>query len=77
MEENVFGVLFETIKLENESHLEAIIQSMDKNSANYVITQAVSYAFRRGAFSLGESEVVSKALRVLNRVDEEDFNSPA
>lgn len=72
MEENIFGVLFETIKLENENHLEAIIQSMDKNSANYVITQALSYAYRRGAFSLGESEVVSKALRVMNRIEPED-----
>lgn len=71
MEENIFGVLFETIKLENENHLEAIIQSMDKNSANYIITQALSYAYRRGAFSLGESEVVSKALRVLNKTEEE------
>ena len=71
MEENIFGVLFETIKLENENHLEAIIQSMDKNSASYVITQAVAYAYRRGAFSLGESEVISKSLRVLNRVEEE------
>ena len=71
MEENIFGILFETIKLENENHLDAIILSMDKSSANYLITQALSYAYRRGAFSLGESEVVSKALRVLNKTEEE------
>jgi len=72
MEENVFGILFETIKLESENHLDAILLSMDKNSANYILTQALSYAFRRGAFSLGESEVISKALRVLNSVEEEE-----
>jgi hypothetical protein len=70
MEENVFGILFETIKLENENHLEIILQTMDKNSATYILTQAISYAYKRGAYSLGESEVISKALRVLNKTEE-------
>lgn len=70
MEEKNFGILFETIKLENESHLEAILQTIDKNSATYILTQAVSYAFRRGAFTLGESEVISKSLRIINKNEE-------
>jgi len=70
MEEEIFGSLFDTIKLENESHLEAILQTMDKTTSIYIITQAISYAYRRGAFSLGEAEVISKSLRVLNKTEE-------
>jgi hypothetical protein len=72
MEENIFGVLFDTIKLENESHLDAILMSMDKNSASFILTQAVSHAYKRGAYSLGESEVISKAVRVLNKPEEKE-----
>lgn len=65
-----FGVLFETIKLENEEHLEAILQTMNKETSIYILTQAVSYAYKRGAFTLGESEVISKSIRVLSAQEE-------
>ena len=74
MENKIFGTLFETIKLENEEHLEAILKTMDKNSATYILTQAISYAYKRGAFSLGEAEVISKSLRVLNNIEEKSGN---
>lgn len=67
MEEKNFGVLFNSVNLESEEHLEVIIQTMNKKSAIFLITQALKYAYDRGSFSLGESEVISKSLRVLNR----------
>lgn len=70
MDNTNFGVLFETIKLENEEHLEAILQTMSKETAIYILTQAVSYAYKRGAFTLGESEVISKSIRVLSTQEE-------
>jgi hypothetical protein len=70
MNKNNFGVLFETINLETEDHLDAILHSMNKETSLYILTQAVSYAYRRGAFTLGESEVISKSLRVLTTQEE-------
>ena len=70
MEKEIFGVLFNKINLENEEHLDVILQTMNKDSAIYFITQAVSYAYDRGSFSLGESEIISKSLRILNRKEE-------
>lgn len=67
MEEQNFGVLFDTIELHDENHLDVILHTMDKNTAIYILTQAVTHSFRKGAFTLGESEVISKSLRILHR----------
>jgi len=74
MDKTNFGVLFETINLETEEHLNAILYSMNKETALYILTQAVSYAYKRGAFSLGESEVISKSIRQLNSIEVEKKN---
>lgn len=66
MDKPNFGVLFETINLETEEHLNAILYGMNKETALYILTQAVVYAHRRGSFSLGESEVISRSIRELN-----------
>jgi hypothetical protein len=47
---------------------------MNKETALYILTQAVSYAYKRGAFSLGESEVISKSIRELNSIEVEKKN---
>jgi hypothetical protein len=72
MEEKVYGVLFNKVNLLDENHLEVILQNMDKNSANYLLIQAVTHAFHSGVFSLGESEVISKCIRVLNQTEEKE-----
>jgi hypothetical protein len=74
MDKTNFGVLFETINLETEEHLNAILYGMNKETALYILTQAVSYAYKRGAFSLGESEVISKSIRELNSIEVEKKN---
>jgi hypothetical protein len=65
-EEELFGKLFKTIPLYNEGHLEIILQTMDKESAVFMLTQAIKYAYDSGIYSIGETEVISKSLRVLN-----------
>ena len=40
---------------------------MDKENASYLLIQAVKKAYHDGAYSLGESEVVSRAIRVMSK----------
>lgn len=72
MQENVYGVLFNKVQLVDENHLEVILQTMDKHNANYLLIQAVTHAYHSGVFSLGESEVISKCVRILNKQDEKE-----
>lgn len=60
-----FGNLFGSIDLLSEEHLEIILSTMDINTANYYLIEAVKSAYRKGAFTIGESEVISKSIRVL------------
>lgn len=71
-EEELYGRLFNTIPLLSEEHLNAILNSMDKEHAIYYLTQAVNYAYLNGVFALGESEVISKSIRILNAQDSKE-----
>jgi hypothetical protein len=63
----LYGELFGSIPLTNEDHLQVILDTMDQNNAVYILTQAIKYAYNQGAYSLGESEVLSKSIRILNK----------
>lgn len=69
-EEELFGKLFKTIPLYNEGHLEIILQTMDNESATFMLIQAVRHAFDKGVYSIGETEVISKSIRVLSKKEE-------
>lgn len=64
-ENEIFGNLFGSINLINEEHLEIILSSMDNDSANYYLIEAIKSAHKKGAFTIGETEVISKAIRIL------------
>jgi hypothetical protein len=67
MENNeIYGNLFGSIPLQSEEHLDLILQSMDEKTALYFLVQAVKYAHHSGIYSLGESEVISKCVRVVS-----------
>jgi hypothetical protein len=68
--EKQFGKLFNLITLESDTQLELILTTMNKSNATYILTQAVKYAYEQGCFSIGESEVISKSIRVLGRPEE-------
>ena len=69
--ENInYGNLFGTIDLIREQHLDIILLSMDKDHSIYYLVEAVKSAHKRGAFTIGESEVISKAIRVLSKIEE-------
>ena len=66
-ENKIFGRLFNSIDLQNDEHLEMILNTMDQKTAVFILTQAVKFAFEQGVFSIGESEVISKSIRVLGK----------
>jgi hypothetical protein len=71
-EQKIFGKLFNTIPLLSEDHLEVLLQSMEKDSALYLLIQAVKYGYDSGVYSLGESEVISKCIRTLSKIEPEE-----
>lgn len=61
----IFGNLFGSIDLINEEHLEIILSTMNRDHAIYYLVESVKSAYRKNAFTIGESEVISKAIRIL------------
>jgi hypothetical protein len=68
---NLYGNLFGTINILDENHLELILTSMDEGHAIYYLVEAIKAAHKRGSFTIGESEVLSKAIRVISKNSEE------
>jgi hypothetical protein len=66
-ENKLYGNLFNTIDLLNEDHLEVILETMDKSHALVYLIESVKAAYERNSFSIGETEVISKAIRILSR----------
>jgi hypothetical protein len=60
------GSLFETINYYSIEDLEKFIGSLTYEQALYCLVQASQAAFNRNAYTMAESEVVSKAIRKLS-----------
>ena len=67
----IFGNLFGSINLLSEEHLEIILSTMDREHAIYYLVESVKAAHKRGAYTIGESEVISKTIRVLSQKNEQ------
>ncbi len=65
-EEEIYGKLFNVIPLMDDNHVDLLLSTMTKETAIYYLTHAVNLAYHNGMYSLGESEVLSKSIRVLN-----------
>ena len=61
------GFLFESIAFYSEESVENMIDNLDKKTTYYILTQALSYAHTKNVFTLTESEIISKCLRILNK----------
>lgn len=66
----IFGNLFGTIDLLSEEHLNIILTTMNSDQSLYLIIESLKAAHKRGAFTIGETEVISKAIRVLSKTDD-------
>ena len=70
-EQELFGKLFNSIPLYTESHLDVMINTMDKEQSIYYLIQAVSHAYHSGLYTIGETEIISKAIRIISKKEEE------
>ena len=59
------GTLFDTINYTNLTDLDKFVQNLNGDQSLYCIVHAAKSAHKRGAFSIEESEVVSRAIRIL------------
>ena len=59
------GSLFESITYYNDEQLNQFIINMNQQQAIYCLIEAAKAAYRRGSYSLEESEAISKSLRVI------------
>lgn len=66
-QQEIFGNLFGTIDLLTEEHLDILLSTIDKDHALYYLVESVKAAHKRGAFTIGESEIISKSIRVLSK----------
>jgi hypothetical protein len=66
-EEELYGKIFDEIPLISEEHLDIIVSSMSEQDAIYFLIHASKSAYHRGAFSIGESEILSKAIRIVSK----------
>jgi hypothetical protein len=64
-EKELFGNLFNIIPIHNQEHLDTILNTIDKEQAIFYLVQAVKYAYQQGSYSIGETEVISKCIRML------------
>jgi hypothetical protein len=69
-ENKEFGNLFGTIPLISEEHLDAILTTMEEKESTYYLIEAIKAAYNRGAFTIGEVEVISKAIRVSTSIND-------
>ena len=69
-EEKLYGKLFNTIPIYTEDHLDLMLQTLNKENAIQLLIHAVKTAYHQNVYSIGECEVISKSIRVVNRVDE-------
>lgn len=72
--ENTPFKLLGSLQFMSEEHLELFFQTLDKNSAIYCLVEAVKYCNSRGAFTLGEAELLAKSIRTLSKTESKEEN---
>lgn len=64
---NPIGQLFGTISYTSQSDIDKFVENMTVEQAFYILNLSLKYSQSRGLFSLEESEVISKSLRVFTK----------
>lgn len=70
MEQKSYAKIFNNFDFVSKEHLEMFFQTMDSNVATQTLIHAIKCAYERGAFTIGEVEVISKTIRVLSEPQE-------
>ena len=64
--QEIIGSLFNTIHYSSNEQLNLFIDGMNEEQAMYCLKEALIACHVRGAFTMEETEAVSKSLRLLN-----------
>jgi GTP:adenosylcobinamide-phosphate guanylyltransferase len=56
--------LFEDVAVFKPEDIDNLIDNLTEEQAKFMLTRAVQMAYKNGLFSLPESEIVSKSLRI-------------
>ena len=64
-QEDNLGYLFGTIGFKSPKDVELLIDNLNKEQALIFITKALEDAYNKGVYSLVESEIISKSLRLI------------
>jgi len=73
MEQNqnkIYGRLFDSVDLYDDNHVEVILQNMTTDQSLFFLVEAVKLAYKNNVYTIGETEVISKAIRVLSKQTE-------
>jgi hypothetical protein len=57
--------LFEDVAIYNPEDVNILIDNLSEEQAKFMLIRAVQMAHKNGLYSLTESEIVSKSLRIL------------
>jgi hypothetical protein len=60
------GELFETISYFSPTDISNLIDGLSEEQSVYMIRLAINMCYQKNLFTLEESEIISKSLRVLN-----------
>lgn len=61
------GFLFETMAYYSSSSVDTMIDNITMENIPVILNNALEYAHSKNVFSLTESEIISKCLRILNK----------
>jgi hypothetical protein len=61
------AVLFGRLEIQTEEQLETILQTLNNEIATVFLIHAIKYAYERGVYNIGETEVISKCIRILSK----------
>lgn len=65
-EKQPIGLLFDSIAFHTPNELDSLCNDITIEQSYFMIIKALEYSYKSGIFSLQESELVSKSLRVMN-----------
>jgi len=57
--------LFEEVAIYNPEDIDSLIDNLTEEQAKFMLMKSIQMSYKHGLFSLPESEIVSKSLRIL------------
>jgi predicted ATP-dependent serine protease len=64
-EKQPMAFLFEDVAIYKPEDIENLIDNLTEEQAKFMLIRAIQMAYKNGLYSLTESEIVSKSLRIL------------